>query len=58
MMQQPLKLCGFPLLWVGADIIRPVILEQNHISVADIFPVSQEKSVISVKLLRSEVPLE
>ena len=43
------------MILVGADIIRPVILEQNHIGIADISPVSQAKSEISVKFWRADI---
>jgi hypothetical protein len=33
----------------GACIARPVILEQNHIGFADIYPAVQGKSEISLK---------
>ena len=43
----PIQGLGPTILLVGAIIDRPVILEQNHIGGADIFPALQVKSVIS-----------
>ena len=41
------KSVNLSTILVGADIIRPVILEQNHFGEADISPAVQWKSEIS-----------